>query len=198
MTLSLYAALSLLFAVVVTSLLFVASLALHEAGHALAARIFGLPVRRVTAGNGPWLLRLWGGRFEARLFGLNGACEFTRPLESEPTLARFWIALAGPLSSLGAAGLFAGLGAAWSAVAGHGSEVQVCLLMAQANVALALFNLLPIPPLDGWRALEAVLEQTGFRLSDARRARLHAGGMVLLAVGIAAFFALHWGLALGA
>lgn len=196
MTLSLYAAISLFFAVVAASLLFVLSLALHEAGHALAARIFGLPVRRVTAGNGPWLLRL--GRFEARLFGLNGACEFTRRLESEPTLARFWIALAGPLSSFAAAGLFAGLGAAWSAVAGHGSEVQVCLLMAQANVALALFNLLPIPPLDGWRALEAVLEQAGFRLSDARRARLHAGGMVLLAVGIAAFFAVHWGLALGA
>jgi Zn-dependent protease len=138
---------------------------------------------------------LWGGRFEARLFGLNGACEFARPLESEPTLARFWVALAGPLASLAIAGLFAGCAAVWEAVAGQGSVVQVCSVMAQANVALALFNLLPVPPLDGWRAVEAALERFGvLKLSDSRRARLHAAGLLLLGVGTAAFFAAHWGL----
>jgi membrane-associated protease RseP (regulator of RpoE activity) len=192
---TLYAALSIFFAVVATSLLFVLSLALHESGHAVAGHLFGLPVRRVTAGNGPWLVRLWRGQFEARLFGLNGGCEFARPLESEPTLARFCIALAGPLSSLGAAGLFAGCAAVWDAVAGQGAGVQVCMIMAQANIALALFNLLPIPPLDGWRALEAVLEQAGvLRLTPSQHERVYRAGLVLIMVATAAFFAWKWGL----
>jgi len=149
----------------------------------------------VTAGNGPWLVRLWGGRFEARLFGLNGGCEFARPLESEPTLARFWIALAGPLASLAIAGLFAGCAAALDAVAGPGSGVHVCLVMAQANIALALFNLLPVPPLDGWRAVEAVLDRAGvLRLTPSQRVRVYRAGLALILVTTAAFFAARWGL----
>jgi Zn-dependent protease len=190
------ATLSLFFAVVATSLLFVLSLSLHEAGHAVAGHLFGLPVLKITAGNGPWLVRLWRGRFEARLFGLNGGCEFARPLDLESPLIRFCVALAGPLASLAIAGLFAGCAAVWEAVAGQGAGVQVCLVMAQANVALALFNLLPVPPLDGWRALDAVLEHFGvLKLSAASRARLHVSGLLLLTVGTAAFFAVHWGLA---
>jgi Zn-dependent protease len=189
------ATLSLFFAVVATSLLFVLSLALHEAGHAVAGHLFGLPVLKITAGNGPWLVRLWRGQFEARLFGLNGTCEFTRPLESEPTLARFWIALAGPLASLAIAGLFAGCAAAWDAVAGQGQGVQVCMIMAQSNVALALFNLLPVPPLDGWRAVEAVLDRAGvLRFTPSQRVRVYRAGLFLILVATAAFFAARWGL----
>jgi Zn-dependent protease len=183
-------ALSILYAAILTSLLFVLSLAMHELGHAAAGRFFGLPIRRIVAGNGPWLIRLWGARFEVRLLGFNGGCEFGRPLCQEAPRVRFWVALAGPLASLAAAGLFGVAGLLW-----HGGIARVCVTMAQANVALAVFNLLPVPPLDGWRVLDAALEGLGiWRLTPGQRVRLHAAGGLLLAVGIAAFFAARWGL----
>lgn len=188
-------ALSILYAAILTSLLFVLSLAMHELGHAAAGRFFGLPIRRIVAGNGPWLIRLWGARFEARLLGFNGGCEFGRPLCQEAPRVRFWVALAGPLASFGAAGLFWAVALLWPASIGPGAVARVCMTMAQANVALAVFNLLPVPQLDGWRVLDAALEGLGiWRLTPGQRIRLHAVGGMLLAVGIAAFFAARWGL----
>ena len=35
--------------------------------------------------------------------------------------------------------------------------IQVLFLAAQVNVGLAIFNLIPLPPLDGWRILGLVL-----------------------------------------
>lgn len=182
---TLYALFSLFYAVLIASLLFTASLAAHELGHAAAGRLLGLRIARIVAGNGPWLLRF--GRFEARLFGLTGATEFARPLCLEQARTRVLVALAGPAASLAAAAAFHLV-----AVVATGATAKVCGTMAAANVALAVFNLAPVPPLDGWRVLEPALERLGLRLTPGERARLYSAGMIAIAAATAVFFAWRW------
>ena len=75
-------------------------------------------------------------------------------------------ALAGPLSNLILGFLFVVLGQLVALLVNlihPGSMdfflilIQVLLLAAQINVGLAIFNLIPLPPLDGWRILGLVL-----------------------------------------
>ena len=74
-------------------------------------------------------------------------------------------ALAGPLSNLIIAFLFVVLGRLVNLLylliggdlAFYYIFIQVLFLAAQVNVGLATFNLIPLPPLDGWRILGLVL-----------------------------------------
>ncbi|MBI3418559.1 MAG: site-2 protease family protein [Proteobacteria bacterium] len=69
------------------------------------------------------------------------------------------VAMAGPLANLAMMGLWLGL--ARVAMAQPGSDVllQVALSGVAINLVLMLFNLAPIPPLDGGRALGALLPE---------------------------------------
>lgn len=109
---------------------------LHEFGHALAARQFGIPTRDIT------LLPIGG----------------VAMLEHMPRspLQELWIAVAGPLVNVVIATvLFAG--ATLSGV-GFGTEaggfVQQLIF---ANVALVAFNMLPAFPMDGGRVFRSLL-----------------------------------------
>lgn len=122
------AALAVLFMVAVF-----ASVLLHEIGHALMARVFGVPTRQIV-------LSPLGG--VAQLDG-----QVLRPREE------FWVALAGPLVSFVLAGsLFtlAALTGAWSPTSFIGG-------LAWANLMIAAFNMLPAFPMDGGRVLRSVL-----------------------------------------
>ncbi len=74
-------------------------------------------------------------------------------------------ALAGPVSNLIVAFLFVVLGRLVNLLylllggdlAFYYIMIQVLFLAAQVNVGLAIFNLIPLPPLDGWRILGLVL-----------------------------------------
>ena len=132
-----------------------ASVVLHELGHALAARRFGIETRQIV------LLPIGGVAM------LEGAPE--RPAHE------LWIAAAGPLTSFVLAGV------AWAifwltdnGLAGH---------MAVINLALGLFNLVPAFPLDGGRMLRAALAmRIGLERATRWAARLGRGLAILLIV----------------
>ena len=144
------------------ALLLFASVILHELGHALVARRFGLPVHAIT------------------LFALGGVTEIA---DTPPEPVRdFLVAVAGPAVSLLLA-LLGGL-AWWLA---REPLALLLLHLALTNGAIVVFNLLPGFPLDGGRALWAVAAfLTDDELLAARVAALtgRVCGWVLLGGGV--------------
>jgi len=72
-----------------------------------------------------------------------------------PRMGNVWVSLAGPLANFGAA-LLAGIIIRYFSFP---SELYLRILVSMVilNIALGLFNLLPIPPLDGSHVLESFL-----------------------------------------
>lgn len=142
---------------IITTLLFFASVVLHELAHSLTARAYGLPVHTIT------------------LFIFGGVSELTR--EPDKAGEEFVIAIAGPLTSLVIGGICLGL-AAWS---GRQSPVGVALWWLGAiNVVLAAFNLIPGFPLDGGRVLRAILWSSSRNFVSATRWATRVGKAVAL------------------
>jgi Zn-dependent protease/CBS domain-containing protein len=138
-----------------------ASVLVHELGHSWVGRRYGLHVESITL----WILG-----------GLASFSEFPKEWQRE-----FWIAIAGPITSLGLGvvclGALQGLGGA--------SPVLVFLLgwVGVTNVVLAVFNLLPAFPMDGGRILRSLLARNRSYASATRvAARIGVGFAFLFAV----------------
>ena len=146
----------------ITSVLFLATLAAHEVGHAVVALREGVSVRSIT---------LW-------LFG--GVAE----LGAKPPTAgaAFRIAAAGPAAS----GVI-GLCLLATAATVDGLAQMAILWLGVMNLILMVFNLLPAFPLDGGRIYQALLwHREGDELAATGRAvsvgsRVGAG---MVAVGV--------------
>ncbi|GEM86967.1 hypothetical protein MGR01S_15920 [Meiothermus granaticius NBRC 107808] len=111
------------------------SVLIHELGHALTARAYGVQTREITL----WLL--------------GGVAQLEQIPRTRGTEAV--IAIAGPLVSILLAGLF---GLLRGAVPTDVAVGQFLLgYLAYINLSLALFNLLPALPLDGGRILRSLL-----------------------------------------
>ena len=144
---------------------------LHEYGHALAARRYGIKTRDIT------------------LLPIGGVAR----LERMPDNPRheLWVALAGPLVNvIIAAALFVWL-AATNAL---GSFGQMSLTggsfverLLSVNISLVLFNLLPAFPMDGGRVVRALLAT---RLEYTRATQLAAtlGQGIALVLGFIGLF----------
>jgi len=142
-------------------------LLVHEGGHAVAARRHGLDTERITVGVGPALWR--GGssdaRFVLRLLPLAGLTEVRDPAAtgSRPGQAGGWsewvrhagILSGGVLATLTLVLVMAGVVATWER-AWKRRCLWARIVIADALV-LSVFNLLPVPPLDGGRALLSAL-----------------------------------------
>ncbi len=153
---------------------------LHELGHALAARWFGIQTRDIT------------------LLPIGGVDRLERM--SEKPWEEFCIAVAGPLVNVViAALLFAVLlvlvmvvGTNLAAViphdladlpakaAAHGLLPTLTVMLFSANVSLVVFNMIPAFPMDGGRVFRAVLSSViGFRSATEAAALV---GMVVAAL----------------
>jgi Zn-dependent protease/CBS domain-containing protein len=148
----------------VATILFFAALTLHELGHAVQARREGVAIDGIT-------LWVFGG--VARLRG-----------QMPSSGAELRIALAGPAVTLALAAVCLLVALALplpDAVDG------VIFWLGQINLYLLVFNLLPALPLDGGRALRAVLwaRRRDFVSASRTAARLGRGfGQVLIAGGV--------------
>jgi Zn-dependent protease/CBS domain-containing protein len=143
------------------------SIFVHELGHAMVARRYGLPIRRIT------------------LFIFGGVAE----MEAEPErpAVEFWVAIAGPITSF-LVGLVCWL--LLQAAAGVGAGVPVVgvlAYLASINAILAVFNLVPAFPLDGGRILRAALWYWKGSLRWATRVASTIGGgfgILLIVLGV--------------
>jgi Zn-dependent protease len=146
------------------------SVLLHELGHCAVALRLGIPVHRV------------------RLFLLGGLSEMARS-PREPA-HEGWVAAAGPAVSLALSLVF---GALLLIVAPNNALWLLVLECAAANLAVAVFNLLPGLPLDGGRILRAgVWAITGRRLLGTRAAVV-GGGVVATVLVVWAIIGLAQG-----
>jgi len=140
---------------------------LHELGHAVAARRYGIPTRDIT------------------LYPIGGVARLER-MPSEPR-QELVVAVAGPLVNVAIfAALFAWLGAtgSWIPLAGLSTATGPLLeRLAVINLSLAVFNMIPAFPMDGGRVLRALL---ALRLPYAHATRVAAS----LGQGIALLFGL--------
>jgi Zn-dependent protease/CBS domain-containing protein len=133
-----------------------ASVLLHEFAHAHVARRFQIRTLDII------------------MYFLGGVAR----LERQPGLREdLLIAAAGPLANLLLAAAFHFLHAANPTVS-HLADLR------QANLLLALFNLLPALPLDGGRILRCLLS---FRMPELRAARLTGISGQVIALSLAAF-----------
>lgn len=150
-----------------TTLVFFASVLVHELAHAYVARIEGVDVLEIV-------LHPFGGL--ARL-----------KHEPETPRAEFRIAAAGPAASFGLALLFVGLMAAANA-GGAAVLGYIFFALASFNFLIGVFNLFPGYPLDGGRLLRAYLWRSGRDLNEATILTGRCGqviGGVMIAFGLA-------------
>jgi Zn-dependent protease/CBS domain-containing protein len=153
------------------TLLFFISLLAHELSHSLVARAKDIPVEGIT-------LFLFGGMAHTRM-------------EAESPGDEFQIAGAGPVMSVAAAMLLAGL---WWVGARTGWPPEVLAVLqyiSLLNIILAVFNLLPGFPLDGGRLFRAVVWKITGDMTKATRVA-SAGGRwlayVLIVLGLLSAF----------
>lgn len=123
------------------------SIVFHELHHSLVAKHYGIRIRGIT------------------LFIFGGVAE----MDNEPptAMSEFWIAIAGPISSLYLALIFYVIQIYHSVILLPDMYSHVFQYLATINTLLAVFNMVPAFPLDGGRVLRAFLWKRRGNLKSA-------------------------------
>jgi Zn-dependent protease/CBS domain-containing protein len=162
-----------IFAAVVTSVIFFASLLAHEMMHSLVAQHYGIPVKEIT------------------LFIFGGVSQITE--EPHDARTEFRIAIAGPLTSI-VLGLLFGL--LWFVLPTSLDAVaQISFLLGWINLSLAVFNLVPGFPLDGGRVLRSIIWWRTRHLLRATQIASNIGrtiGFIFILGGVWLVFTWDW------
>ena len=150
-----------------------ASVLLHELGHTLVARRYGIRTIEIV------------------MFPIGG---ISRPERQPKPSEELWISLAGPtVNLLIAAALMAWMTAqqGWVALETlrEPTDANLAERIAFGNLALFLFNLLPAYPMDGGRILRSVLALSR-PIEEATRIAAGAGQGLAILIGLAG---LLWG-----
>ena len=161
---------------VVSALLLFASIIVHELGHALVARRYGIEVAGIT------------------ISPLGGFAMMSR--ESRTPREELAVAAAGPLATLGiiVLGVLADVlitspqRALDAAILADGVKVTPVLLtlswLVSMNAIVLVFNLIPAYPLDGGRIARAIVWRvTGDRVRGTRAAARLGQGFAILLIG---------------
>lgn len=148
------------------------SVLLHEYGHCFAARRYGVKIPRIL------------------LLPIGGMAQFSHiPREPERELI---ITFAGPLVNFVIAGtifIFVGLPPLWMFSQPFSLDPEKLLVMLMFwNVAMGLFNLLPIFPMDGGRILRALLALHFDYLTATKFAVYTGKGLAGIGILVALFY----------
>lgn len=162
----------------------IAAVTVHEFMHAFVADRLGDPTPRMAGRLTPnplahldplgSIMLLIAGFGWGKPVPINSQ-NFTNPVTDE-----LLVALAGPASNLLQA-VVAGYLAQTIAVSAP-VLASVCVLVVQLNIFLMLFNLIPIPPLDGSKVLRLILDETTFRMLELSSMPLIIGLFILIQV----------------
>jgi Zn-dependent protease len=148
----------------------IASVLLHELGHALVSSRYGIRTLEIV------------------MYPIGGAARLERPAKP---WEEFWIAATGPAVNLAIAGcilaIFYSPGRAleWFALSEPSSD-NLLDRIALGNLILAGFNLLPAFPMDGGRMLRAILSRLKSEY-DATRIATWSGRMLAISMGLYGF-----------
>jgi Zn-dependent protease len=143
---------------------------LHELGHALTARYYGIGTRDIT------------------LYPIGGVASLDRM--SEKPSEEFWIAIAGPAVNVVIAGLLV-VGLIAGALLGLHQMVpdyisQFFVILMAVNISLVVFNAIPAFPMDGGRVLRSLLAMHISRLR-ATRIAVRVGAVMAILMGLGGF-----------
>jgi Zn-dependent protease/CBS domain-containing protein len=149
---------------IVTAVMLFVSVLIHELGHSIVAKRFGLSVPRIT-------LFIFGG---------------VSQIAAEPPSAgaEFWIAIVGPLVSFALAALF------WELeplLVSSPPLYAMAKYLALLNLILGVFNLIPGFPLDGGRVFRAIVWKITGKYQRATRIAGATGrffGFFLIFLGV--------------
>lgn len=143
------------------------SIVMHELGHSLVARAYGIPMKGIT------------------LFVFGGVAQMGE--EPPNPLSEFLMAMAGPLTSVLLGAFLMGIDGLGALIRWPVSVAGVLGYLAWINLALAAFNMIPAFPLDGGRVLRSILWawKKSFAWSTRIASRIGtAFGYVLVVLGL--------------
>jgi len=143
---------------VLAALLIFVSVLIHELAHSLVAQKFGVGIKSIT------------------LFVFGGVASMKE--EPRHPRAEFWIAIAGPLTSFVLSAIF------FILAINTGSKVKTLFLyLAQINLILGIFNLIPGFPMDGGRVLRSIVwKLKGNYFTATRNASTWGQAMALMII----------------
>lgn len=166
----------------------IGSIVLHELAHGWAALAKGDPTPR-DSGHMTWNPLVHMGQFSLIVFALVGIAWGLMPIDPSRMRGRWAhviVAAAGPAMNLGLAVVALLAGGLWMGLAGGVPEplrtnLFIFLFLGGGlNLVLMLFNLMPVPPLDGGRIAAEVVPAYGRALGSENGQWVALGAFMLL------------------